>query len=106
MIRWCAVTACSRSLRTWRNPPKALPEAVRDSRVKNHPKIIDRILEAIRDCRTFCVAGHIRPDGDCVGSQLGLTLALRQEGKKVVCWNEDLIPEKYEFLDPDKIFQK
>jgi phosphoesterase RecJ-like protein len=50
--------------------------------------------------------GHIRPDGDCVGSQLGLTLALQNEGKKVTCWNEDVTPEKYAFLDPDGIIQK
>lgn len=74
--------------------------------MKTHPKIIDRILEALRDCRTICVAGHIRPDGDCVGSQLGLTLALRNEGKKAVCWNEDPVPQKYRFLDPAGLFQK
>ena len=44
--------------------------------MKSYPKIIDRILDAIRASRTFCVVGHLRPDGDCVGSQLGLTLAL------------------------------
>jgi phosphoesterase RecJ-like protein len=74
--------------------------------MKPHPKIIDRIIEALRESRTICVVGHIRPDGDCVGSQLGLTLALRSEGKKVSCWNEDRIPEKYRFLDPDGIIQK
>jgi bifunctional oligoribonuclease and PAP phosphatase NrnA len=74
--------------------------------MKAHPKIIDRIIEGVRDASTICVVGHIRPDGDCVGSQLGLTLALRKEGKKVVCWNEDAIPQKYAFLDPDKIIQK
>ena len=74
--------------------------------MKPHPKIIDRIIDSIRDCRTFCIVGHIRPDGDCVGSQLGLTLALRAEGKKVVCWNEDCIPQKYRFLDPDHVIQK
>jgi bifunctional oligoribonuclease and PAP phosphatase NrnA len=74
--------------------------------METHPKIIDRIIEALRESRTVCVAGHIRPDGDCVGSQLGLTLALRNEGKRVVCWNEDRIPQKYEFLDPDGIIQK
>ena len=74
--------------------------------MKPHPKIIERIIEAIRESHTFCVAGHIRPDGDCVGSQLGLTLALKNEGKKVVCWNEDRNPQKYEFLDPDGIYQK
>jgi len=74
--------------------------------VKSHPKIIDRILDAVRVSRTLCVVGHIRPDGDCVGSQLGLALALRAEGKKVRCWNEDSLPQKYEFLDPDHLFQK
>ena len=74
--------------------------------MKNYPKIIDRILEGIRDSRTFCIVGHIRPDGDCVGSQLGLALTLKAEGKKVVCWNEDPIPEKYAFLDPDHFFEK
>ena len=74
--------------------------------MKPHPKIIDRILDGIRDSRTICVTGHVRPDGDCVGSQLGLTFALRNEGKRVVCWNEDPIPQKYVFLDPDRIFQK
>lgn len=74
--------------------------------MKPHPKIIDRVIEALRASQTVCVAGHIRPDGDCVGSQLGLTLALRNEGKKVVCWNENRIPQKYEFLDPDGIIQK
>ena len=57
--------------------------------MKPHPKIIDRILEGIHESRTFCIVGHVRPDGDCIGSQLGLTLALRNEGKKVTCWNED-----------------
>jgi phosphoesterase RecJ-like protein len=74
--------------------------------MKPHPKIIDRIIESIRESRTICIVGHIRPDGDCVGSQLGLTLALQSEGKKVSCWNEDRIPEKYDFLDRDGIIQK
>jgi len=74
--------------------------------MKSHPKIIDRITDAIREHQTFCIVGHMRPDGDCVGSQLGLTLALQAEGKKVWCWNQDSIPQKYRFLDPDKIIQK
>jgi phosphoesterase RecJ-like protein len=69
-------------------------------------KIIERILEAVRPLETFCIVGHVRPDGDCIGSQLGLTLALRNEGKKVVCWNEDPVPQKYAFLDPDGEFRK
>ena len=38
--------------------------------------------------------------------QLGLTLALRAEGKKVACWNQDQTPQKYGFLDPDHVLQK
>jgi bifunctional oligoribonuclease and PAP phosphatase NrnA len=74
--------------------------------MKSYPKIIDRILEAIRPAKTICIVGHIRPDGDCIGSQLALTLALRAEGKKVCCWNEDQLPEKYRFLDRDGDFQQ
>jgi len=74
--------------------------------MKPHPKIIDRIIDGIRDCHRICIVGHIRPDGDCVGSQLALALALRNEGKKVACWNENVLPQKYEFLDPDHLFQK
>jgi phosphoesterase RecJ-like protein len=74
--------------------------------VKSYPKIIDHILDAVRESKTFCVAGHIRPDGDCVGSQLSLTRALQGEGKKVVCWNEDPVPDKYRFLDREGLFQK
>jgi bifunctional oligoribonuclease and PAP phosphatase NrnA len=74
--------------------------------VKRYPKIIDRILEIIREHKTFCVIGHVRPDGDCVGSQLGLTHALKGAGKTVACWNEDSLPPKYKFLDPDGLFEK
>ena len=72
----------------------------------SYPKIIDRIVETIREHKTFCVVGHVRPDGDCVGSQLALAMALRNDGKRVSCWNEDAIPRKYEFLDPDGLFER
>src|SRR5580698_9663408 len=74
--------------------------------MKAHPKIIDRILAGIAAHRTFCIVGHVRPDGDCIGSQLGLTLALRDQGKKVTCWNEDAVPAKLKFLDPERLVQK
>jgi len=74
--------------------------------VKIHPKIILRILEVIRENQTFCIVGHIRPDGDCIGSQLALAYALRNEGKTVACWNQDTIPEKYRFLNADSLMEK
>jgi phosphoesterase RecJ-like protein len=71
--------------------------------MKVYPKIIDRILEAIRDSESICVVGHVRPDGDCIGSQLGLTLALMNAGKKATCWNQDPLPAKLAFLDCKKL---
>ncbi len=74
--------------------------------MKQHPQIIDRILEVIREHHTFCIGGHIRPDGDCIGSQLALALALRAEGKKVTVWNQDTVPQKYKFLNSEGLLQK
>ncbi len=74
--------------------------------MKQPTKIIDQILEVIGKSQTFCIIGHIRPDGDCVGSQLALTLALRAIGKDVLCWNENKIPQKYEFLDKEGLIER
>jgi bifunctional oligoribonuclease and PAP phosphatase NrnA len=68
--------------------------------------VVQRIIEAIRKSETLCVVGHVRPDGDCIGSQLALACALKDQGKKVVCWNEDDMPDKLAFLDPDRLMQK
>ena len=39
-------------------------------------KTIDRIIEIIGESHTIAVCSHMRPDGDCIGSTLGLALAL------------------------------
>lgn len=70
--------------------------------MKNCPKAVEQILEAIKEADTICVVGHIRPDGDCIGSQLGLATALANSGKTVTVWNQDPVPDKLRFLDPDK----
>jgi phosphoesterase RecJ-like protein len=68
------------------------------------PRIVQKIIEAIRESQAICIVGHVRPDGDCIGSQLALALALKNEGKDVTCWNEDLVPDKLRFLDTQKLF--
>src|SRR4051812_22482502 len=68
-------------------------------------RLIQRILDAVRESETICVVGHVRPDGDCIGSQLGLAMALQNQGKKVVCWNQDPLPRKLSFLEPDHLLQ-
>lgn len=74
--------------------------------MKSAPQNLTRILDAIRAAKTICVVGHVRPDGDCIGSQLGLALALKAEGKRVTVWNEDAVPTKLKFLDRDGLFEK
>ena len=67
--------------------------------MRETPKSILKILEAIKGKQQFCVVGHIRPDGDCIGSQLALTLALQSQGLNVCCWNQDPAPAKLKFMD-------
>ncbi len=62
--------------------------------MKSYSQVVGRIMEQIRASKTFCVVGHVRPDGDCIGSQLALSFALKNEGKTVTCWNENSIPDK------------
>lgn len=73
--------------------------------MKPRPQIAVRILEALKNTTTICIVGHGRPDGDCVGSQIALALALQAEGKQVTVWNEDPAPTKLRFLDPDRLLQ-
>jgi len=68
-------------------------------------KTIDRILEILGESHTIAVCSHMRPDGDCIGSTLGLALALLEQGKEVICWNQDPVPDKLRFLDPDQLIQ-
>lgn len=68
--------------------------------------ILDEILDAIRRAKTICVVGHVRPDGDCIGSQVGLALALQNFGKQVTVWNQDAVPQKLRFMVPDDLVRK
>ena len=45
----------------------------------------------------------MRPDGDCMGSQLAIAYALKGQGKRASVWNQDSMPDKLAFLDPKKI---
>jgi len=49
-------------------------------------KVPDELVEYIKTGSNFIIAGHVEPDGDCVGSQLALRSALLRMGKEaVVC---------------------
>ena len=49
-----------------------------------------RILDEVAGAKTIGISGHIRPDGDCVGSCLGMKLFLEKAmpEAKVDCYLE------------------
>jgi bifunctional oligoribonuclease and PAP phosphatase NrnA len=50
----------------------------------------------------FLVTTHVRPDGDALGSEVGMAGLLRQKGKDVRVVNSSPMPPRYDFLDPEK----
>ena len=56
------------------------------------------IVAAMRSAQRIAVVAHVRPDGDAVGSVLGLVLSLRALGKDVTAMLEDGVPENLAFL--------
>jgi phosphoesterase RecJ-like protein len=59
------------------------------------------IREFIDRHDSFVVTSHINPDGDAIGSEMGLTHFLRQHGKSVLVMNSTDTPEVLRFLDPE-----
>jgi len=53
----------------------------------------------LETCQTVALASHTRPDGDAIGSLIGLGDALKQLGKDVTMLNLDGATERYEFLE-------
>ncbi len=54
----------------------------------------------------FLVTTHVRPDGDALGSEVGMAGLLRQKGKDVRVVNSSPMPPRYDFLDPErKLFE-
>lgn len=60
--------------------------------------MIQKIVEQIKTGQRFLVVAHENPDGDAIGSTLGLANALREMGKQVVAFNVDQVPEILRFL--------
>lgn len=54
--------------------------------------------QQLRDSKRVLICSHIRPDGDAVGSMLGLGMALREAGKDVQTVLSDGIPLSFRHL--------
>lgn len=56
------------------------------------------IVAALKKAGTVLISVHKNPDGDALGSQIGLMIALEKLGKKVAAHNLDPVPDIYRFL--------
>ncbi len=60
--------------------------------------IPDSLVQAIRETSNIVLATHINPDGDALGSLLGLAGILEAMGKEVVRYLEEPVSHLYDFL--------
>lgn len=70
----------------------------------------EAVLGAIKKCldesKNVIVASHVRPDGDAIGSLLGLGLTLINEGKTVQMVLVDGVPASYRHLEGSALIVK
>ncbi len=59
---------------------------------------ISALLELIRERNSFVISSHLRPDGDAIGSALGLMHLLEAMGKQATVVFIDPIPANFQFL--------
>ncbi len=60
---------------------------------------IAALLELIRERKSFVISSHLRPDGDAIGSALGLMHVLEAMGKQATVCFVDPIPVNFRFLE-------
>ncbi len=59
---------------------------------------LNDLADRLHQAQRIAIAAHVRPDGDAIGSVLGLALSLRAAGKTVFPILEDTVPENLAFL--------
>lgn len=60
--------------------------------------VATQMAEEIRKAPKVALFSHVSPDGDCIGSMLGIGFALEALGKEVYMYNPDPIPRNLNFL--------
>lgn len=56
------------------------------------------VIDLVGSARSFLLLAHLYPDGDVLGSQLGLGLALRAAGRRAILACRHPVPEPFHFL--------
>jgi phosphoesterase RecJ-like protein len=65
-------------------------------------KVLREVIQALKNSRRVLICSHIEPDGDSIGSQLAMAVLLEDMGKETAIVNQDPVPSRYLFLDPDR----
>jgi len=65
---------------------------------KRDIKKISEISKIIKQSKTFFIAGHVKPDGDSIGSALAIASVLNRIGKRACVYSVDEIPKFVKFL--------
>ena len=68
--------------------------------------LFQQVGQQLLQADNILVVSHIRPDGDAVGSLLGLGLVLRELGKNVQMVLQDGIPSSFKHLDGSQFVQR
>ena len=69
-------------------------------------QLTGEIKKRLEDAKKVVIASHVRPDGDAIGSLLGLGLALRDAGKSVQMILADGVPSSFKYLHGSEVIQK
>jgi phosphoesterase RecJ-like protein len=56
------------------------------------------MYKLLKDAKTVAIVGHVRPDGDCIGSCVALRLALLKMKKTADIFLDDEIPETFSYI--------
>jgi phosphoesterase RecJ-like protein len=66
---------------------------------------INILNKLITDNDTFLLTSHQDPDGDSIGSLIGLNNYLKGLAKKTMVYSQGIIPSKYVFLDSEGVIK-
>jgi len=62
------------------------------------PDKFSAVIRLIQSKKSFLLTTHVNPDGDGLGAESALYLALKKLGKKVQVVNHDRLPKRFEYL--------
>lgn len=68
---------------------------------------MSQLIEAVKKASKIAIGGHVRPDGDCIGSCMGLYGYIKQNfPEKKVCVYLEEITENFSYLKQERAFDR